>query len=58
MQEVNITIETTNAAFDDDNYELARIFDDLSKRCEQSELDDCTLFDINGNAVGRVTVKL
>ncbi len=60
---VKITIQCDNAAFDGNDLgsELARILADLSNRwagpgvVRKSELPR-TIYDINGNAVGRVTV--
>jgi len=50
---ITITIETSNAAFDDNkSYEIARILDVVSNQVENDYGDSFYLFDINGNKVG------
>jgi len=64
---IEITIDTDNAAFEDDPGELRRILDTVTAKvtsqlarepgcvCDAPEIDD-KLLDINGNTVGRVRV--
>ena len=57
---VLIEVDTDNAAFADDDSELARV---LSDACEQvvdgrvEDGDSVPLFDVNGNRVGWVTLR-
>ena len=57
----NITIDSENAAFTGDNAgpELARILRNIAERVSTDLPDDATMkiYDVNGNAVGRVTVE-
>jgi hypothetical protein len=66
MNQITITIETLNAAFDDGNTgaEIARILRDFADKIDGSEgyyndpinLDGTKLRDINGNKVGTVEI--
>lgn len=56
---LSIHIETVNAAFDDNQQgpELARILRGIADRLENLAPSDCadwTIYDINGNRVGRL----
>lgn len=54
-----LKFDTENEAFDGHkNQEIARILRDIAKRVEQGECFDhfITVFDINGNDVGRVKI--
>lgn len=56
MEKIIITIDTVNAAFDDEPAtEIARILHKLADDLEQFDSPD-KLFDANGNAVGTVFV--
>jgi hypothetical protein len=56
MKKVIITIETTNAAFDDDgHFEVARILRKLAVDLE-CEVGGEILRDINGNKVGMINL--
>lgn len=55
MERINISIETTNSAFYDSNYELARILRDLAEKFEGG-ITPNKIKDINGNVVGQVDV--
>ena len=55
MATVKITINTGNAAFEDDLGEVARILTDLAARFTDG-VDEGPVLDVNGNTVGRVTV--
>jgi hypothetical protein len=49
-----ITIECDNAAFDPPAQEVARILRQLADQCERYDSPpQVTLFDINGNRVGK-----
>lgn len=57
---ITITIDTGNAAFEDDmkTSEIARILIKLADDIDNTYgALDCKLYDINGNAVGRVVEK-
>lgn len=55
-KDVNITIDTGNAAFDDGNREaeVARILREAADKIEAG-YEDFGLYDFNGNKVGNVT---
>lgn len=54
---VTITIETDNAAFEDDpGAEVARILAEYARRLDGESLRSCKLYDYNGNHVGDVEV--
>ena len=59
--QLRINIQADNDAFEEGNREgeLARIIRDISQRLEEGEEFGwfLTLFDINGNDVGRVALK-
>lgn len=61
MKRITITIETGNAAFDDDNgrQETARILEELAWKLRYRPAEEITanMRDFNGNVVGRVEVK-
>jgi hypothetical protein len=58
MENITITIETGNAAFDDSpTAEIARILRDLAKRFELDGLPPSKILDANGNCVGRCEVE-
>lgn len=57
-EQITITIETSNAAFDDaPASEVARILRFLAHRFEQDGLVDRKLYDDNGNACGNVAIE-
>ena len=58
MDKVIITIETRNAAFQDDQRELYRLIKEASKRiCTGTAQERPKLFDYNGNHVGTIVVE-
>jgi hypothetical protein len=59
MKKVTITINTENAAFEEDNcgIELARILRCIANSFENVDIADCPIFDINDNKCGKITVK-
>jgi hypothetical protein len=57
MQEITITIETINAAFDGaPALEVAAILRRLADRLDAGEAPPAKLYDTNGNACGRCYV--
>lgn len=55
---IQITIETDNAAFEDDPSELARILETVAAKTEGLEPGEkANLRDINGNTVGTVRIE-
>lgn len=57
MNRITITINTKNAAFDEnENLELARILKELSERIENNDIPR-SLLDINGNKVGTIETE-
>ena len=57
MNRIKIEFETENAAFENEDLEIARIIEDLSKKARNNNLkDDHIIKDINGNKVGKVVV--
>lgn len=56
MESININIITVNEAFDDSNYELARILSELADDIRNNNIP-YYLHDINGNRVGVVEVE-
>lgn len=56
--QLNLSIDMGNAAFEDDPGEVARILRDLAMRVENgvSDGDEFFLRDINGNKVGKAEV--
>lgn len=56
MESININIKTVNAAFDDSNYELARILSKLADDIRDNNIP-YYLYDINGNKVGIVEIE-
>jgi hypothetical protein len=57
MQEITITIETINAAFDDaPALEVAAILRRLADRLDAGDPPPAKLYDANGNACGRCYV--
>jgi hypothetical protein len=48
---VHVTIDTSNAAFDDDPNELSRLFSVINQKINEG-VTECLLKDINGNVVG------
>ena len=59
MEKIEITIETGNAAFDDEPAtEIARILRKLADEFEQfGHSQFSKLYDLNGNACGRVVIE-
>lgn len=61
MKKLTITINTENAAFDDNEYELSEILKNLSRRMQIKFFnDDCDYIyikDTNGNTVGNVEIE-
>lgn len=59
MEQININIQTENAAFSPDpGYELARIFRALAEKAEQGDLyDGQPVIDVNGNRVGKIKIS-
>ena len=59
--ELRINIQADNEAFENDNreHELARILREIAQRLESGEQFGwfLTIFDVNGNDVGRVALK-
>jgi hypothetical protein len=56
MEKIEITIETVNAAFEEnDNAEVARILRELADKLESGQNPE-RLRDINGNNVGTVII--
>lgn len=53
---ITITIQTTNAAFEDNQFEVARILRELAEAAENDALGERKLRDINGNTVGKVEI--
>ena len=55
-QNITITIDTSNAAFDDNQgaHEIARILRELADSYDANGLQFHKLYDINGNPVGYV----
>lgn len=54
----DLYINTGNAAFGDEaeaGFEVARILRELADRIENGIEDETSLFDVNGNCVGRAT---
>jgi hypothetical protein len=63
MKKITIEVETTNDAFGLDNVvqarnETARILEDLSAKLKSNVQIPKKLFDVNGNSVGFVKVKV
>lgn len=59
MKKVTITIDTTNAAFEDESrpsVEVARILRELSTKFDNGVIPQ-KIYDANGNAVGTCKVK-
>jgi hypothetical protein len=53
-----VKIETSNASFDEPGSEIARVLRVLATTIEEGGLEDAiTIFDINGNRVGKATHK-
>jgi hypothetical protein len=48
---VHVTIDTSNAAFEDDPNELSRLFSVVNQKINEG-VTECLLKDINGNVVG------
>lgn len=62
MENITISIETSNAAFEDAgvNYEVARILSKLAERIKNDGMDAGEVFilrDKNGNKVGTATAS-
>jgi hypothetical protein len=58
MEKIIITIETVNAAFEENGIgEVARILRKLADDMEYCESAKMPVFDINGNSCGKVEVK-
>lgn len=66
---IHITIDTDNAAFEDDEHELLRIIQTIPAKIEEQKArgEDCLcdapeagdkLLDINGNTVGKVRIEV
>ena len=59
-ERITITIETGNAAFDDNGpmTEVARILRHIAKRCEEyGDPESIRPIDANGNTCGSITVR-
>ena len=57
MGDITITIETSNAAFDEDmGREVRRILGTVASRIRNEGLHGMILHDVNGNTVGRLEV--
>lgn len=58
MNQVTITIKTTNGAFADGNLhaEIARILGDLSSKFENGQ-EPASVNDINGNKVAKISYE-
>lgn len=57
---VKIEFNTDNAAFDDNDQECARILKDLTEKASEYGIDSLNgrkIFDVNGNSIGKITVK-
>ena len=56
---IKITINTDNEAFQGvtERYEVARILRVLADKVEVYDIDDYSLFDSNGNKVGKCEIK-
>ena len=54
MNKLTIEIELENEAFEEGQYEIARILSDLAQLAEQQSLSDKSLRDLCGNNVGFV----
>jgi hypothetical protein len=52
---VHVTIDTSNAAFDDDSNELSRLFSVVNQKINDG-VDMGLLKDINGNVVGSFVI--
>lgn len=59
MSQINISIETGNAAFEDGptEVEVGRILRELATKFEDGGLSDTPLRDINGNRVGEASIS-
>ena len=58
MKKVTIVINTINAAFEYDVYEIRKILSDLSGRIgRDGEITNQSILDSNGNTVGKLTVR-
>jgi hypothetical protein len=55
MEKIVITIETVNAAFEDNQNEVSRILRELADKLESGQNPE-SLRDINGNKVGTVNI--
>lgn len=57
MGRITITIETSNAAFDEDFHgEVCRILNTVSSRVRNEGVHGMILLDTNGNSVGNLEV--
>ena len=58
MKTFTVTIDTSNAAFDHPDLEVARILRALAGKVDAQGISDVTtLFDSNGNKIGQATHK-
>jgi hypothetical protein len=58
LRRITITIETGNAAFDNDPAaEAARILRDLAGRFDRAGIVTPLLYDVNGNYCGSITIQ-
>jgi hypothetical protein len=58
MSTFKVTIDTSNAAFEEPEHEVARLLRVLATTIEEGGLGNAiTMFDINGNKVGQATHK-
>lgn len=58
MKEINIKIKTENAAFQEDIYdELGRMIENIGCNMRKHGTVKEKIYDINGNSVGKITVK-
>lgn len=56
MTKLTIEINLDNAAFEEGQYEIARILQQLADTAENGSLRTTSLRDINGNKVGHVQI--
>lgn len=57
MASITIKIDTANAAFEDNPFELAAILEEMAARIRDGQGIKKTVWDSNGNTVGYVTVR-
>ncbi len=61
MPEVTIIINTDNAAFEDDPFELTALIRTVANRIDQTDIyshdTELAITDENGNTVGKLTIQ-